>query len=530
MRRWNGWGEEDVVYPLPKEALGFLVAELGESAPAPSVPAEGVPVPLPRLPDHPGVVYDPKARLVHARGQSFADLAALRFGKVHNVPDGVAFPVCSSDIEELLEWARGADAQVIPYGGGTSVTGGVNPVENGKPVLTLSLERMQALLELDQKSHLASFEAGVQGPWLEAQLRANGFTLGHFPQSFAYSSLGGWVVTHSSGQESLGYGRIADMFQGGRMITPAGRLDLPPHPASAAGAELKYVVLGSEGCFGVLTEAVVRVRPLPEEQTFVGALLPGFEAGLEAVRELIQARVPLCMLRLSDAFETRVSFLLANLGRFGGLANRALRFRMPKGEQRCLLLYGAAGRRSDVAKALQEAAAVVRTHKGIGLGRVPGKSWQKSRFRLPYLRNALWEVGYGVDTLETATAYSKLLPTYRAVMKAMQGALATDNGRVYAMAHLSHGYETGASLYFTFFFRLANGFEETLACWRTIKHASIQAILGQKATLTHHHGVGSDHLSYMTEEKGEAGLSLLRSLKATLDPTGMLNPGKLLAR
>lgn len=529
MRRWNGWGEEDVIYPLPKEALGFLVAELGGSAPAPSVPAEGIPVPFPRIPDHPLVAYDPKVRLLHARGQSFADLAALRFGKVPNVPDGVAFPDCSSDIEELLEWASGIDAQVIPYGGGTSVTGGVNPVENGKPVLTLSLERMQALLELDQKSHLASFEAGVQGPWLEAQLRANGFTLGHFPQSFAYSSLGGWVVTHSSGQESLGYGRIADMFQGGRMITPAGRLDIPPHPASAAGAELKHVVLGSEGCFGVLTEAVVRVRPLPERQTFVGALLPGFEAGLEAVRELNQARVPLCMLRLSDVFETRVSFLLANLGRLGGLANRVLRFRMPKGEQRCLLLYGAAGRRGDVAKALQEAAAVVRAHKGIGLGRVPGKSWQKSRFRLPYLRNALWELGYGVDTLETATAYSRLLPTYRAVMKAMQGVLATDSGRVYAMAHLSHGYETGASLYFTFFFRLAKGFEKTLACWQTIKHASIQAILGQKATLTHHHGVGSDHLSYMTEEKGETGLSLLRSLKATLDPTGMLNPGKLLA-
>lgn len=527
MRRWNGWGEEEIVYPVPKEAREFLATELGVGVPAPSIRAEEIPIAPSRSPNHPLVVDDPKVRLLHARGQSFADLAALRFGKVPNVPDGVGFPANKLEIEELLEWAKGFDFQVIPYGGGTSVTGGVNPVENGKPVLTLSLERMQALLELDQKSHLARFEAGVQGPWLEAQLRAKGFTLGHFPQSFAFSSLGGWIVTHSSGQESLGYGRIAEMFQGGVMITPSGRLEVSPHPASAAGMELKHAILGSEGCLGVLSQASVRVRPIPERQSFVGALLPGFEEGCEAVREIAQARIPLCMLRLSDVPETRVSFLLAHLGRLGGLADKALGFAMPEGKRRCLLLYGASGKRQDVAGAIQRAAFVVRGHKGLGLGRIPGKSWQKNRFQLPYLRNTLWDLGYGVDTLETATSYAKLLPAYNAVIKAILGSLSDEKERVYAMAHVSHVYETGASLYFTFFFRLAGGFAETHDRWVAIKHAAIRAILEQNATLSHHHGVGTDHLPFFAQEKGETGLSMLRSLKKTLDPTAMLNPGKL---
>lgn len=528
MRRFNGWGEEDFEYPIPREALRFLAAELGEGSPGPSVPAEGIPVPFPRVPDHPLVVYDPKVRLMHARGQSFADLAALRFGEVPLIPDGVAFPRTEAGIKELLQWAGGVEAQVVPYGGGTSVTGGVTPVGNGRPAITLSLEGMSSLIELDEKSRLARFEAGVQGPWLEAQLRAKGFTLGHFPQSFAYSSLGGWVVTHSSGQESLGYGRIADMFQGGRLIAPKGSLEMPPHPASAAGPELKHVVLGSEGCLGVLSEAIVRVRPLPKKQAFLGAMLPGFEVGLGVVQAISKARLPLCMLRLSDEPETRVSLVLANLGRLKGLAEGVLRFLMPKGKGQCLLLYGAKGEPKEVAAPIDDIARLIRSHKGLPLGRIPGISWQKNRFKLPYLRNTLWDLGYGVDTLETATSYARLLPTYRAVMKSLLGSLSSENERVYAMAHLSHTYETGASLYFTFFFRLAKTLEETLDRWLTIKHSALRAIVEQRATISHHHGVGLDHLPFLGQEKGLLGLLLLRSLKDALDPQGLLNPGKLI--
>jgi alkyldihydroxyacetonephosphate synthase len=474
------------------------------------------------------MVFDPKVRLMHARGQSFGDLAAFRFGKVPLIPDGVAFPRTEADIEELLQWAGGIEAQVVPYGGGTSVTGGVTPIDNGRPVITISLEGMSSLIELDEKSHMACFEAGVQGPWLEAQLRAKGFTLGHFPQSFAYSSLGGWIVTHSSGQESLGYGRIADMFQGGRLIAPKGSLEVLPHPASAAGPELKHLVLGSEGCLGILTEATVKVRPLPKKQLFLGAMLPGFKEGVRMVQAISQARLPLCMLRLSDEPETRVSLVLANLGRLRGLAEGVLRFLMPKGQGQCLLLYGAAGEPKEIAAPLNEAARVIRSHKGLPLGRIPGISWQKNRFKLPYLRNTLWDLGYGVDTLETATSYSRLLPTYRAVMKAFLGSLAKENERVYAMAHLSHTYETGASLYFTFFFRLAKTLEDSLDRWLKIKHSALRAIVDQRATLSHHHGVGLDHLPFLGQEKGPTGLLLLRALKGALDPQGLLNPGKLI--
>lgn len=528
MRRFNGWGEEDTEYPVSKEALEFLVTELGESSPSVSVPAEGIPVPFPRVPDHPLMAYDARVRLMHARGQSFPDLAALRFGEVPLIPDGVAYPRTEADIEELLQWASGLEAQIVPYGGGTSVTGGITPIDNGRPMITLSLEKMSSLIELDEKSRLARFEAGVQGPWLEAQLRARGFILGHFPQSFAYSSLGGWIVTHSSGQESLGYGRITDMFQGGRLIAPKGRLEMIPYPASAAGPELKHVVVGSEGCLGILSEAIVRVRPLPKKQAFLGAMIPGFEEGIRMVQEISQACLPLCMLRLSDEPETKVSLVLANLGRFQGLAEGVLRFLMPKEKGRCLLLYGAAGGTKDIATPLKETARIIRSHKGRVLGRIPGISWQKNRFKLPYLRNTLWDLGYGVDTLETATSYARLLPTYTAVMKAFLASLREENERVYAMAHISHTYETGASLYFTFFFRLAKSLEETQARWLKIKHSALQAIVKQRATITHHHGVGSDHIPFLGQEKGPTGLLILRSLKDALDPKGLLNPGKLI--
>ncbi|MCZ7669624.1 MAG: FAD-binding oxidoreductase [Chloroflexi bacterium] len=209
-------------------------------------------------------------RLRHARGQSLPDWVALRRGRIPAFPDGVAFPTLDVEVRDAIRYAQEVGAKLIPYGGGTSVVGHINPQAGDAPVLTINMQRLNNLRHFDATSQLATFGAGVSGPDVEAQLRARGFTLGHYPQSFGLSTLGGWVVTRSSGQQSLGYGRIEDLFAGGVMETPSGRWELLAHPASAAGPDLRHLVLGSEGRLGILTEATVRATPLPEEEAFHG--------------------------------------------------------------------------------------------------------------------------------------------------------------------------------------------------------------------------------------------------------------------
>ncbi|HTA37931.1 MAG TPA: FAD-binding oxidoreductase, partial [Candidatus Acidoferrales bacterium] len=272
MRRWNGWGDENVRVEVPQGALDYLRELIGPGNPPPDASFESViaNVPASRLPQHPLVDVTPTTRALHARGQSLPDWLALRFGRLGRLPDGVAFPESSEDVRDLLEFARACDARLIPYGGGTSVAGHLDVPDGVDPVLTVSLVRMRGLLNLDTLAHLATFAGGVAGPDLEAQLRPHGYTLGHFPQSFEYSTLGGWIVTRSSGQQSLHYGRIESLLAGARVETPVGTLAIPTVPASAAGIDLREMVLGSEGRLGIVTEATVRVRELPEHESFHG--------------------------------------------------------------------------------------------------------------------------------------------------------------------------------------------------------------------------------------------------------------------
>jgi len=525
MRRWNGWGDESVTYGLSSSAQRYLQGHIGPGTPQEDVRLREVSVPPSRLPDHPLVERGREVRVRYSRGESFPDLVALRSGEIGAFPDGVAFPTRESEVADLLSYARRTEASVIPWGGGTSVVGGVNPRPGGRPTLTVSLERMWRLKDLDAESMLATFEPGVRGPWLEAQLRGWGYTLGHFPQSFEYSTLGGWISTRSSGQQSLRYGRMEDLFRGGRVLTPEGSLYLPPFPASAAGPDLRHLVLGSEGRLGLITEAAVRVRPLPEEERFWGVALPTWEAGVETARTIAQEPIPLSMLRLSDPTETS-SQLHQALNPYvrrlleGLLARRGLR------EEKSLMILGATGSPPSVRRARSRAAEVARAHGGVAIGDVAGREWRNNRFRVPYLRNALWERGWAVDTLETATVWSEVIPTARSVLRALRETL--EDERVLAMAHLSHVYPTGASLYFTLFFRLAAGSESTLQRWQALKSAASRAIVGRGATITHQHGVGTDHLPYVEKEKGEQGLAMLEALAGSVDPDAILNPGKLI--
>ncbi len=532
MRRWNGWGDDTINFRVPPQANDYLVALLGQGAPPHDATASealaGVPPPRPL--DHPLVKNDAVQRLRHARGQSFPDWVALRSARIKRFPDGVAYPLSDADVAELIQFGQRCGAHIIPYGGGTSVVGHINPLTDSDcPVLTVDLSRMNRLLRLDEAGHLATFGAGVAGPDLEAQLRARGYTLGHFPQSFEYSTLGGWIATRSSGQESLGYGRIEDLFAGGKLIAPAGVLELPPFPASAAGPDLRHLVLGSEGRLGILTEATVRVAPLADhEHLSVHALfLPDWKRGQAAARQIIQAGLPLSLLRLSTPTETETTLVLAGHERLIGALQRLIALRGVR-DGKCLLMLGFSGREAVVKTARGEALDIAGQHGAVNVGRAFGSQWYKNRFRTPYLRNALWELGYGVDTVETAVTWGQVNAMVEAIENALHHALIPFDERVHAFTHLSHFYSSGCSVYTTFIFRLAAGPGETLARWQAMKDAVSQAIVGLRGTISHQHGVGVDHAPYLAAEKGELGIALLRDVARRLDPDGIMNPGKLL--
>ncbi|RJP46517.1 MAG: FAD-binding oxidoreductase [Anaerolineaceae bacterium] len=527
MKRWNGWGNVNTDYPVHLSALEYLTERLGHLDPARDSAKEILlsAVTESRLPAHPLVDSSAEARLTHSRGQSLPDWVELRAGRVTTFPDGVAVPTSEKDVRELLTYAHKIGARVIPYGGGTSVVGHINPLNSDAPVLTLSLEKMTRLLGLDETSRIANFEAGVAGPQLEAQLNRRGYTLGHFPQSFEYSTLGGWIATRSSGQQSLRYGRIEGMFAGGRMETPRGTLILPHFPASAAGIDLREMVLGSEGRLGVITQAKVRVRRVPEADEFHGVFFPSFEQGADAVREIVQDEIPVSMLRLSNPQETETTLILSGKS-WVGAADRGLRM-IGYGEARCLLIFAVTGSANLVRRARREVNATCRRFGGLFVGKIVGHTWEKNRFLSPYLRNTLWERGVAIDTLETALPWSQVLDASRAIPKSIVSAMASHNERVLAFAHLSHVYRDGASVYTTYLFRRASDPDELLARWRDMKRSASLTIQNLGGTITHQHGIGTDHAAHLESEKGALGMDALRAVCKTFDPDGMMNPGKL---
>lgn len=540
-RRLGGWGFEGEVFPPSDELLAWLRQRLGElpSEDGASFPAFDPgrfrPPPARSLPDSLGgsgapLSTEPLDRLAHARGQGLTDLVRLRSGTVPALPDAVLRPGDDGETEAVLRAAAREGVRVIPWGGGTSVTGGVNVLPGDASVVSLDLGRLAGLDDLDEVSGLATLGAGTPGPALEAALAGHGFTLGHFPQSFELSTLGGWAATRASGQESLSYGGIQELVAGLDLVAPAGRLRLPAGPASAAGPDLRHLVLGSEGRLGVITRATVRVRRRPERLHVTGTLVPGWGEGIEAARKLLQEGVPLTLLRLSDEPETEVALAVGLGGRSGMVAPLVkgyLRLRGIRGSG-CMLLTGAAGSLPRVEETLERAAAVVKRHGGVPLGASPGRHWLADRFRHPYLRDALLDRGIATDTLETAAPWSRLPGLAREVRRALEEALATEEEAVAVLCHVSHPYRDGSSLYFTVFFRCPADPEAAVERWATLKRSATRAIVEGGGTLSHHHGVGSWHAPWYGDEVGAAGRDLVAAAAATLDPAGVLNPHVLL--
>jgi len=529
MRRWNGWGDEKTLYPLGESEINYLQARLGEGIKLPDAGFEDVAsrVPKSRLPDDPLVTTDPGDRLRHSRGQSLPDWIALRYGQIDCFTDGVAYPSTDEEVRDIITKAAAWNAALVPYGGGTSVVGHINPLPGDQPVLTLDMGQYKQLMELDEESLLARFGAGIKGPELKAELNRRGFLLGHYPQSFELSTLGGWVATRSSGQQSLYYGRIEDLTAGGHLEMPCGPLDIQPVPASAAGPDLGHLILGSEGRLGVITNVVVRIQRLPQEESFHGVFFRDWTSGVEAVRILAQSKVPLSMLRLSDPTETETTLALAGKENLMNWVDRGLRV-LKYGSERCLLLFGVTGDRGFSTKVRRKANSIIRDNGGFYTGTIIGANWRKGRFITPYLRNTLWELGYAIDTLETAVTWSKVAKTRSAILEGLERVAEVKGLPVLAFAHLSHVYTDGASIYVTFLFPRSADPAETLEYWRAMKEEASHLIMKHQGTISHQHGVGADHLPYMAQEKGEVGLRLLNEIQRFADPDRIMNPGKLL--
>ncbi len=539
MMRWWGWGRDEDAIELPEVAAELLRGELGLSGEerGERVELDAVVVPPARLNGAArqalsGVVgaeavsdgHD--VRVAHAAGRSYPDLVRLRAGDASGAPDAVVFPSESSQLVPLLAACAQHGVAVIPFGGGTSVVGGVEALPGSHhAAIALDLSRLHALVDVDTTSLTATVEPGIFGPELERQLGHAGLTLGHFPQSFEYSTVGGWVATRSAGQASTGYGRIDELVEAVRCVTPEGELATLDAPASAAGPSLRELVIGSEGVLGVISSATLRVRPAPAQQRYEAWSFSSFEAGAEAFRAMEQAGASPDVARLSDEEETRLTMAL---GSSGGLAEKLgkayLRARGQEGG--CIAFTGFDGSPDDIARRRGRTAEILRAHGAVGLGTKPGRSWLRGRFAAPYLRDELLDRGVMVETLETATTWTNLPNLYKAVGDALRRTLSERGTPPAVMCHVSHLYPSGASLYFTFIVRQQQGQE--LEQWRAAKTAACDAIVTAGGTLTHHHAIGTDHRAWMPQEIGPLGIDILRTVKDRVDPAGIMNPGKLL--
>jgi alkyldihydroxyacetonephosphate synthase len=524
------WGERR---GLPPHARRWLDREIGLGRPSQAPAVADVAVAPSRLTaaaraaladavGADGVLDDDAARLLHAGGRSYLDLLAQRSGRPLDVPDAVLQPPDADAVEAALHACAEHDLAVVPFGGGTSVVGGLQPLPGRHAaVVSLDLRRLDRLVAVDRGSLTATFQAGVRGPAAEALLAEHGLTLGHFPQSYEHASLGGYAATRSAGQASTGYGRFDDLVVALEARTPAGPLRLGRGAATAAGPDLMGLLLGSEGAFGVLTEVTVKVRPRPEARRYEGVFFRSWEDGCRALQALVQEGVAADVTRLSDPDETRVQLALAGTGGLKGRAARALlsaRGYRPG----CLAVLGWEGG-SDLAARRRATVAVVRRHGGLPVGTGVGARWEHGRYDGPYLRDDLLDAGVLVETLETSALWSRLAVTHAAVRTALTAAL--PGARPVVMCHVSHLYPHGASLYFTVLARQSTS--DPVGQWQRAKDAASAAIVAAGATITHHHAVGTDHRDHLPAEIGPLGVDVLRAVQAVLDPAGVMNPGKL---
>ena len=531
-----GWGEPGAGPSLPDHAAGFLRSELGVEGAvvSPPVALEAVRLRPPALGDgaraklvaivgEGHVRDDAAARVVRCRGKAYLDLLRQRAGDCEDAPDAVVAPGSAAEVQAVLYACSEEGLAVVPFGGGTSVVGGLEPLRGRFDALvSLDLGRLEGLERLDERSHLAWLGGGTRLPEADHALALRGFTLGHTPQSYEWATVGGCVATRSAGQSSTGHGRIEANVVALRCATPAGELATLAVPATAAGPALKQLVIGSEGVLGAITSVGLRVHPLPPSRRFEGWFARSFEEGTEALRALVQAGLAPDVARLSDEAETRMSVAMAGSAGAAALAGRTV-LRARGYADGCVLICGWEGDEAAIARRHGPAVKLLKEAGALAVGRRSGQAWLASRYTGPHLRDDLLDRGVLVETLETATTWSNLLHLRASVTRALEEALPAP----LVLCHASHVYATGASLYFTAL--AAQDREDPIAQWQRAKAAATDAIVAAGGTITHHHAVGADHAPWVGAETGPLGHDLLRVLKERCDPAGIMNPGKLLA-
>ena len=547
--KWWGWGPADVEFshedkpdlaPFIAKVLGLDVRNVIQAP----VRFEDLRIPDPIMPGAlrseleravgaDFVSADRLDRVVHARGKSLRDLVRQRRGDFGRVPDVVVRPGSEDEVTAVLQTAMSADAVIIPFGGGSSISGSLEaPATESRPVISVDLARLDKLLDIDGTSRLARVQAGVSGPYLEEQLAAQGYTFGHFPDSFTESTLGGWIATRSSGMQSDRYGDIADLTKGLRVVTPAGTLVTRPIPAMSTGPSIREMIFGSEGRLGIITEATVHVRRIPERRTILGYLFPTFTDGLAAIHDIAESECSVSVTRVSDPHETQFSFATRiNPTVVDRLQSRALGIFLERRrgydlDRMSLSFIGYEGSERHVSQQRRLAGKLVKRHGGLCIGTGPGALYDQKKFDTPHIRDFLLDRGALGDVSETAMPWSRLKAVYDAVGAAASGAFADVGVQGYLMCHLSHSYHAGACLYFTFAFRPTRG-GEMLSEYDVVKSAIQQAFVDNGATVSHHHAVGTEHARWLEQDVSAPGVAMLDALFRGTDPGRHLNPGKI---
>ncbi|MGZ6205332.1 MAG: FAD-binding oxidoreductase [Candidatus Binataceae bacterium] len=480
-------------------------------------------------------------RLVHAFGRSTRDLWRLRHGKVERAPDCVVFPVDEAEITRLLAICDRLNAVVIPFGGGSNVAGCLEAIAtDGRAVITVNLRLMNKVLDIDSVSGQVRVQAGILGPALEDALGMAGLTLGHIPDSFPFSTLGGWIATRSSGMYSDGYGNAEDMVVGLRMVTPRGVVTGRPVPHASNGPDAHRLCIGSEGTLGIISEVTVRARPAPAVREFRGYLFPDFASGIAALKECRDKNCAPVLARLNDVARTQLSAAFRQQEGSGGLAGKLAKswLRHVKGvdlQTVCLMITAFEGECAAIASQRAQVEAIYKRHRAVGVGRGPGDSFARGKFDFPYIRDFLLDYKVMVDVSETSIRWSEMMPLYQAAKRTFEQALGAGGRQFWLGCHVSHTYPTGASLYFSFAFRCLTDDAGRYDPWRELEHylavkrAGLECFAAHGATLSHHHAVGYEHLPWLLDENRCGPGTVIDAVKAKLDPNDIMNPGKLVS-
>lgn len=550
--KWWGWGVEGVSFHHENKpafrpfVINAIDLDVNTPPIAPmSLDALSIPAPmisdqlLAELIDAVGAENagkDDLDRLVHTYGKSLRDLLRIRAGDIPRVPDVVVYPGSEAEVQLIVDRAVAADAVIIPYGGGSNISGSLHaPEDETRTVISVDLGRLNQVIDIDKDSGLARIQAGAQGPDLEEQLGKRGWTLGHFPDSFTHSTLGGWVATRSSGMQSDKYGDISDIARGMRVVMPGKVLEVRPLPHTSTGPSVREMVLGSEGRLGIITEVTVQVHRIPEVRLILGYLFPSWEASLAAMHDISTSDAHPSITRVSDAKETAFSFATRRKSSRISISSLISKGLMKVLERRgwdlgavCLSFIGYEGGRAHVARQKKIVKDIVGKHGGIVVGKGPGELYDQKKFDTPYIRDFLLDRGAVGDVSETAAPWSKLLPLYNNVIAAAEKVYAQLGVAGWIMCHLSHSYHSGACLYFTFAFK--HDGVDPLGQYEPLKNAIQQAFVDCGGTLSHHHAVGTEHAAWLEQDISAPGVHMIDGLFTAMDPGRNFNPGKIIAK